>query len=302
MKKRYFGLMIFVVAIIGIFLFVVKFSKKTDAQGPSKYGVDVIKFNVPISAISDGVFAVKGSTSGAGPDAYGVWGESTNGSGVVGTSIKANGVYGSSKNDYCAGVYGVSDSDKSYGVMGVSDYVGVYGSSAKGNGVCGASWANDGAAISGNATGINGFGGYFESQRGYALSVKGTAWCENGNWSGSDIRLKKNVVTIDNSLDKIIKLRGVYFEWKEDKNKTLQGKQIGLIGQEVQKVVPEAVTINYSSKEKYLGVAYDRIVPLLIEGIKTQQTEIDELKADQKRTDKEIQELKKAILSIKSGK
>lgn len=87
----------------------------------------------------------------------------------------------------------------------------------------------------------------------------------------SDERLKENIVTIPNALDKVLALRGVEFDRNGVHN-------IGLIAQEVQKVIPEIVLEN-SDEMKTLSVAYANLVGLLIEAIKEQQTQIDELKA-----------------------
>lgn len=86
----------------------------------------------------------------------------------------------------------------------------------------------------------------------------------------SDRNFKKNIKTIDNSLEKILKLRGVTFDWKAD------GKpSVGLIAQEVEKVFPELVTGVEGSK----GVMYGNLVAPLIESVKTQQDQIDTLEA-----------------------
>lgn len=85
----------------------------------------------------------------------------------------------------------------------------------------------------------------------------------------SDIRLKSNVETIDNALEKIFALRGVTFTKNEKKG-------IGLIAQEVAEVVPEVVNREIGSG--YLTVAYGNLVGLLIEAIKEQQDQIDELR------------------------
>ena len=87
----------------------------------------------------------------------------------------------------------------------------------------------------------------------------------------SDERLKDNIVTIPNALEKVLALRGVEFDRNGVHN-------IGLIAQEVQKVIPEIVLEN-SDEMKTLSVAYANLVGLLIEGMKEQQKQIDELKA-----------------------
>ena len=83
----------------------------------------------------------------------------------------------------------------------------------------------------------------------------------------SDERLKSNIKTIDNAVDTVKKLRGVTFE-KDGQD------SLGVIAQEVQKVLPELVQEN----DEYLSVAYGNMVGLLIEAIKEQQKQIDELK------------------------
>ena len=84
----------------------------------------------------------------------------------------------------------------------------------------------------------------------------------------SDERLKTNIQTLNGALDKVKQLRGVSFE--------KDGRQdIGVIAQEVQAVVPEVVDTTH----EYLAVSYGNMVGLLIEAIKEQQTQIDNLKA-----------------------
>ena len=82
----------------------------------------------------------------------------------------------------------------------------------------------------------------------------------------SDIKSKQNIQTIKNSLEKVLKLRGVSFEWIDNKNKA-----IGVIAQEVEQVLPEIVTKNENGIK---SVSYDSIIGLLIEAIKEQQGSI----------------------------
>lgn len=95
----------------------------------------------------------------------------------------------------------------------------------------------------------------------------------------SDARLKQNVEPIDNPIESIQGLHGVRYEWRRDINpdrKPPSGEQIGLIAQEVRDVVPQAAI---EQSDGYLAVDYARLVPLLIEGMKEQQREIEKLKA-----------------------
>lgn len=101
----------------------------------------------------------------------------------------------------------------------------------------------------------------------------------------SDIRFKKNIHTVDNALEKVKALRGVYFNWNKeafpDKNFGAQD-ELGFIAQEVEKVVPEIVT-KENTKDEYRSVKYDKLVALLVEAIKEQQKQIDSLKLEIKK-------------------
>ena len=89
----------------------------------------------------------------------------------------------------------------------------------------------------------------------------------------SDIRLKKNIVPIENALASMDKLRGVRFEWTDD-----YIEQHGVIAQELREVLPELVA---ERGDGYLAVKYDRIVALLIQSVKELKEEINELKKKQ---------------------
>jgi hypothetical protein len=70
---------------------------------------------------------------------------------------------------------------------------------------------------------------------------------------------------------------GYEFDWKTIKGiHENEGHDIGVIAQEIQKVLPEIVTMRDNG---YLAVKYEKIVALLIEAIKEQQKQIDEIKA-----------------------
>lgn len=98
----------------------------------------------------------------------------------------------------------------------------------------------------------------------------------------SDLRFKKNIRPVQNALDKIKALRGVYFNWDQkafpEKDFGAQD-ELGFIAQEVEKVVPEIVTKD-NTKYEYRSVKYDKLVALLVEAIKEQQKQIDSLKIE----------------------
>ena len=91
----------------------------------------------------------------------------------------------------------------------------------------------------------------------------------------SDENLKKDIKTIEEPIEKVKQLRGVSYTWNE--NSLQEGKKsIGLIAQEVEKVLPDLVEQSDSLDSK--GVNYGHLIGLLIEAIKDQQKQIDELK------------------------
>jgi len=100
------------------------------------------------------------------------------------------------------------------------------------------------------------------------LQVSGTITCIDIN-STSDVRLKENIHSIDNALDKVMQISGVEFDWKETKEPS-----VGVIAQDIEEIIPEVVKISGDIKT----VNYNGLVGVLIEAIKEQQKQIQELK------------------------
>jgi len=98
------------------------------------------------------------------------------------------------------------------------------------------------------------------------LNVSGIATAQDFN-SASDENLKTNIRTIEDPLAKVVQIRGVNFDWKES-----QRPSLGVIAQEVEKVLPELVTDNGTKTVNYNG-----LIGLLIETVKEQQKQIDTL-------------------------
>lgn len=118
--------------------------------------------------------------------------------------------------------------------------------------------------------------GRFQISAPYALFVNGSIWA-NGTTYASDERFKQNITAIASPLERLLSINGVEYEMRTDafsKNNFQQGRQMGLLAQNVEKVVPEAV----HELDGYKGVDYARLVPLLVESIKEQQKQIEELK------------------------
>jgi hypothetical protein len=97
-------------------------------------------------------------------------------------------------------------------------------------------------------------------------------------YSSSDERLKENITPIANALDKVKSLTGVEFDWKPEHKEAHghEGHDTGIIAQQVLGVMPSAVRTNDTG---YLAVRYEKLIGLLIEGMKEQQEQIEELKA-----------------------
>jgi len=96
----------------------------------------------------------------------------------------------------------------------------------------------------------------------------------------SDARLKTNIKTIENPIEKIKKIRGVEFDWIDNiENFNPKHKhETGVIAQEIEEVIPDAVS-PAPFNEEYKTVDKDKIVALLIEGMKEQQELIEKLTA-----------------------
>ena len=102
----------------------------------------------------------------------------------------------------------------------------------------------------------------------------------------SDRRFKDNIFTIESPIDKIKKISGVEFDWNEKGPDWTRSKEfgnpsgslhdVGVVAQEIQEILPEAVR---TREDGYLAVDYEKIIPLLIEGIKEQQTTIEDLQS-----------------------
>ena len=93
-------------------------------------------------------------------------------------------------------------------------------------------------------------------------------------FSASDIRLKENLLKIDNSLDKVISLNGYTFNYIANP----EVKATGLVAQELEKVLPEAVyEFTNSDDETYKAIHYGNVVSILVEAIKELSDKIVEL-------------------------
>ena len=161
-----------------------------------------------------------------------------------------------------------------------------------------------------------GITGWFNSTYGGGIYMEDTTWVRTynnksffvGNTGASSIattgdvtaffsdeRLKEKISNVDNALDKVLSLNGFYYKnnnFAKSVGYTDEDLQLGLSAQEIQKIAPEIVKLapfdmetdeegNITSKsgENYLTVNYAKLVPILVEAIKEQQKQIEELKS-----------------------
>ncbi|HQV59642.1 MAG: tail fiber domain-containing protein [Chitinophagaceae bacterium] len=136
---------------------------------------------------------------------------------------------------------------------------------------------------------------FYYNNSGVILSLKGDG---NATLMGnltqlSDARLKKNITLIRDALPALMNINGYRYNWKDpEKDKTLQ---VGLLAQEIEKVMPELVIEN---NDGIKSVNYAGMIPVLIEAFKEQQLEIKALITENKRQSKMIKQLQNEILDI----
>ncbi|MBC8416913.1 tail fiber domain-containing protein [bacterium] len=132
------------------------------------------------------------------------------------------------------------------------------------------------------------------------LSVYGDIKCQSTIRAGGDIvayysdrRLKKNLKQLNNSSEIIKKLTGYKFDWNDKAIDLVPSDlhsqpQVGLIAQDVEDVLPEAVTGNGPRDLGYKTIKYDKLIPVLIEALKEEMSKTEELEARLERLEKLI--------------
>jgi hypothetical protein len=118
---------------------------------------------------------------------------------------------------------------------------------------------------------------YTSGSKSVEIDASGDLLCYNdvvAYYSASDQRLKENIQTIDSPINKIKQINGISFDWKEEMQPKYSGKDYGVLAQEVELVLPEAVK---DKENGFKSVKYNSIIPLLIECIKDQEKRIKEL-------------------------
>jgi hypothetical protein len=137
-------------------------------------------------------------------------------------------------------------------------------------------------------TGNVGIGTDIPTQR---LHVDGDILATGDVTAFSDQRQKFNIQTIDDPLAKLDGIRGVYFNRLTDSNVPTPKRYVGVIAQEVEKVLPEVVYTNGEGGDGIKSVAYANMVGLLCEATKALKKELDDEKSAHQHTRRQVDEL-----------
>jgi hypothetical protein len=129
--------------------------------------------------------------------------------------------------------------------------------------------------------------------QGYQLYVNGPLYATSGPWNGSDLRLKTNITSITDGLQKILSLQGVTYYWNRQKfpeRNFPENEQIGLVAQDVEKIIPNIV---HTDSDGFKSLSYHKLTAVLIEAVKEQQKIIENQKTRMEQQNTLINELQK---------
>ncbi|MGE0061423.1 MAG: tail fiber domain-containing protein [Xanthobacteraceae bacterium] len=158
---------------------------------------------------------------------------------------------------------------------GKGNYSGVVGLSSDGV-YYGALGRGDGFSFVGNGKMYN--VGLTNSNGGYYVCWNNEFYYSVTACSFSDERLKQNIKPVEGALEKIARLRGVSYEWKDEARRKVAGRQLGLLAQDVEKEFPDAVKQDPVSG--YKSVDYDGLIGSLVEAIKELKADNEALRKD----------------------
>ncbi|MCA9289622.1 MAG: tail fiber domain-containing protein [Phycisphaerales bacterium] len=228
---------------------------------------------------STGVYGQADTSQGEG-----VWGHASHPSGGT------NGVFGSASSTSGVGVYGRAwaGSGLCHGVLGQTGSTHGYGVFGFAPNRFGPNFGVRGETLSSEGTGVFGYANVYDGVnygvRGSSNSFSGYDFYASGvgiNYGApSSIRWKRNISPVTDPLDKLARIRGVYYDWDDEHG---GGHDIGFIGEEVGRVVPEIVAFE-DGGAFVTGMDYGRMTPLLVEAVNAlraeKDAEIDALRAD----------------------
>ena len=116
-------------------------------------------------------------------------------------------------------------------------------------------------------------------------------WAANGTIQTSDARLKKSITPLSYGLQQVMQLRPVSFQWKDHADGRTH---LGLIAQDVEKLIPEAVAVDKDPAAP-LGMSYTSLVPVLVRAIQEQQGLLQQQHAQLRQQQNEIKQLKQLV-------
>jgi hypothetical protein len=117
-------------------------------------------------------------------------------------------------------------------------------------------------------------GGWSAGANRFQLDMSGNITAAGDITAYSDRRVKENIITVDDALEKVNNLRGVYYNRTDSEDKRTK---LGVIAQEILEIVPEVVG---QDADGMYNVSYGNLAGLFIEAIKEQQTQINDLKSE----------------------
>lgn len=130
------------------------------------------------------------------------------------------------------------------------------------------------------------------------VSAAGNFYSNGNVLTTSDRRLKTNITPLEKSIDKVMKLNGVTFNWDRSVAKNANASttlQYGFIAQELEKVIPELVS---DGPDGYKTVNYIGVIPVLTQAMQEQQKEIEQLKEENQKLNNTLQELLKRVEAL----
>jgi hypothetical protein len=140
-----------------------------------------------------------------------------------------------------------------------------------------------------NTNAYNLWNGYYDKEV-FFVNGEGWSWSQQGAYVGTDNSLIKNRSNIQSPLESVMKLNGIRFTYSDGKgNNSSNNYRLGLVAQELEQVVPEAVK---TMPDSLLAVSYSDLVPLLVEAMKQQQSQISDLHMAMNEQEEEINRIK----------
>ncbi len=242
-------------------------------DGTGVYGVAFagtgMTYGVLGQSLSTSGRAVFGQATASSGTTYGVYGQSNSSSGraVYGDAAASSGItYGGrfeSSSTSGRGVYGVATAT-------TGNTYGVHGCSSGDNGI-----GVVGQAISTSGT-TYGVYGVSDSPAGYDFYAAGVGL---NYGAASSRRWKRNIEPIGQPLDKLGRLRGVYFNWNAEHGSR---HDVGMIAEEVGAVLPEIVNYEENCVDA-IGMDYSKMTPLLVQAVNALRAEKDAQLAEQQK-------------------